>query len=180
MIEIQTIHVDKYDTVPGHSLPQHVGMIDAQDAFDQLEAHLKKIGLLPDEYFSLSFNLKGELPDFSEAVCHTNWGGSEGIYIDIELKYYQDRQPKVLQFATGKTLGDSGDAFLRMSRIAAECSMMLNGRGSIVRVSEKAYQPFWVAEQGRGALEGKIHSAATRAASQTPGEQAMNASSPEL
>ena len=42
----------------------------------------------------------------------------------------------LFNFATGKTLGESGDDFLRMSRIAAECSMMLNGRGETVRFRE--------------------------------------------
>lgn len=43
-----------------------------------------------------------------------------------------DEQPKryFQNFATGKTLGETADDYYRMFRIAAECSMMLNGRGN--------------------------------------------------
>jgi hypothetical protein len=72
---------------------------------------------------------KAPLPDYSEAVCNTNFGKSEGIYIDISLVNYEKDGPKYTRFATGKTLGGTGDDFIRMSRIAGECSLMLNGRG---------------------------------------------------
>lgn len=141
MIELKTIESDKYEPVGDRGHVRHVGMITVQDAFDRLSEHLTKVGLMPDEYFTAPFgiNMSAELPDFDYAVCHTNWGGSEGIYIDISLTYYENREKKSFPFATGKTLESNGDAFLKMSRIAAECSMMLNGRGSIVRLSEHAY-----------------------------------------
>ena len=116
-----------------------VGMMKAGEAFDALEKHLESVGLLPDEYFlSGMFDEKQELPNYYEAICNTNWGGNEGIYIDISLLYKEeDRGPlKFFKLATGKTLSSSGDAFILMSRIAAECSMMLNGFGAVVKVTE--------------------------------------------
>lgn len=126
---IQTIDCDRFSEPDKERRVKHLGMIPAKDAFDQLYTHLQAKNLLPDEYFLFSerdFPDKSELPDFSTAVCHTDFGGSEGIYIDIELKC----RDRTVHFATGKTLDESADAFFLMSRIAAECSLMLNGRGS--------------------------------------------------
>lgn len=141
MREIKTIESERYEKMDDGVHLKYIGMVKAQEAFDTLKKHLEKEGMLPDEYFSLNFQVEGkELPDFCTAVCHTDWGGSEGIYIDIDLIYFENNEQKTFHFATGKTLESSGDAFLKMSRIAAECSMMLNGRGSILRVSEKNYE----------------------------------------
>ena len=71
-----------------------------------------------------------ELPDFNFDLCVPNFGGSAGSYLDIDLIYCdEDGKQKSLRFATGKTLQEGADAFFWMSRIAAECSLMLNGRG---------------------------------------------------
>jgi hypothetical protein len=63
--------------------------------------------MLPDDYFSFcgdwSF-INNEPPDFSLAECVTNFGASEGIYLDITLIYYDEatRKNKRINFATGK------------------------------------------------------------------------------
>ena len=126
---IQTIDCDRWSEPDEQRRVKHLGMIKAKDAFEQLYTHLQAKNLLPDEYFLFTernFPDDAELPDFRTAVCHTDFGGSEGIYIDVDL-YCRDKQ---IHFATGKTLSEDADAFFRMSRIAAECSLMLNGRGS--------------------------------------------------
>ncbi len=126
---IQTIDCDRYSEPDENHRVKHVGMIEAKDAFDQLYTHLQAKNMLPDEYFLFSerdFPDHAELPEFHSAVCHTDFGGSEGIYFDIELQC----RGRMVHFATGKTLDENADAFFKMSRIAAECSLMLNGRGS--------------------------------------------------
>lgn len=141
MRELKTIEVDRWEPSEKKGMVKHVGMISPQAAFDALDKHLKEADMLPDEYFSPnSWDWKGvkELPDYLRASCDVNWGGSEGIYLDIALLYRDENQHlKRFNFATGKTLGTSGDDFLRMSRIAAECSMMLNGRGEIIRFNDE-------------------------------------------
>ena len=126
---INSIEVDRYSGPDERHRVKHLGMIKAQDAFDMLEAHLKSKDMLPDDYFLFSSENfdggAGELPDYMTAICHTNFGDSEGIYIDIVLESEKRR----LRFATGKTLKEDADAFFMMSRIAAESSLMLNGRG---------------------------------------------------
>lgn len=142
MRELHTIEVDRWEPSEKKGMVKHVGMISPQEAFDALDKHLKEADLMPDEYFnpnSWYWKDKKELPDYVCADCNVNWGGNEGIYLDISLLYRDEKQElKRFEFATGKTLGRTGDDFLRMSRIAAECSMMLNGRGDRVRFYEEA------------------------------------------
>ena len=141
MRELHTIEVERWAPGEKQGMVKRVGMISPQEAFDALEKHLKEVDLLPDEYFlSNAYDWKNvkELPVYIRASCDVNWGGSEGIYLDISLLYRDENQQlQHFNLATGKTLGTSGDDFLRMSRIAAECSMMLNGRGEIVRFREE-------------------------------------------
>lgn len=141
MRELRTLEVDRWEPSEKKGMVKHVGMVSPQQAFDALKKHLEEIGLMPDEYFlSDEYSWKDikELPNYIRASCDVNWGGSEGIYLDVVL-LYRDENKHLQHFnlATGKTLGESGDDFLRMSRIAAECSMMLNGRGGLVRFQEE-------------------------------------------
>lgn len=140
MREIKTIEVDKWVPSERKGMVKHAGMISPQEAFDALKKHLEDVGLMPDEYFNLNdwkWNGVKELPDYIRASCDVNWGGNEGIYLDISLLHRENNEIKYFPFATGKTLSRSGDDFLRMSRIAAECSMMLNGRGAKVQFKEE-------------------------------------------
>lgn len=137
--EIHTLDTQIYAPAGDGIHLKLVGMMKAEETFKALKYHLESVGLLPDEYFSGGlYDKKQELPKYYEAICNTNWGGSEGIYIDISLLYREDDmgELKFFKLATGKTLGQSGDDFILMSRIAAECSMMLNGFGAVVKVTE--------------------------------------------
>lgn len=151
---IKTIEVDRWSKPDAQRRVQHIGMIKAQDAFDQLEQHLKDRGLLPDEYFLFSkqnFNDgMDELPNYDQAVCQVNFGGSEGIYIDITLEV-SDGAGRSVQFAAGKTLSEHAEAYQHMSKIAGECSLMLNGRGSGVleQWEDRKNTELFVSEFGR-------------------------------
>lgn len=139
MREIKTIEVDKYSAPNEKGLVRHIGMASPREIFEVLEQHLKANDLMPDEYFlpgNWEYNDVSEVPLYQTAICNVNWGGSEGIYLNIALLYYENGESKFFDLATGKTLSEDGDAYLRMSRIAAECSMMLNGRGDKVRFHE--------------------------------------------
>lgn len=133
MAKIKTFELDRWSEPDEQRRVKHIGMADAQGTFDKLEAHLKRQGLMPDEYFLFSgeySGMAGELPNFEEAVCIPNFGASEGIYLDISLAVRDEAGKQQFQrFATGKTLGETADDYMRMFRIAAECSLMLNGRG---------------------------------------------------
>ena len=48
-----------------------------------------------------------EMPRDAGFFCRTDYGGSEGIYLDMFLESYEDSQ-RGQTFMTGKTLGESG------------------------------------------------------------------------
>lgn len=133
---IKTIEVDRWSEPDAQRRVKHIGMIKAKDAFDQLEKHLKEHGLLPDEYFLFSEESfrdgMEDLPNYDQAVCQVNFGASEGIYLDIALEIPGEKG-RFKSFATGKTLSEHADAYRHMSRIAGECSLLLNGRGMDVK-----------------------------------------------
>ncbi len=119
---------------------RRLDMRTCQDVFDELKNKLESAGLLPDEYFNLNVHIgKDEkIPDYLDARCSINYGESEGIYLDIELNYYDaDEKYMGKHFATGKTLGDTTADFYKMSLAAGECSMLLNGLGRKVENNVK-------------------------------------------
>ena len=127
---LHSFELDRWSKPDENHRVKHIGMADAKETFDKLKTHLETHGLLPDEYFLYSDELSGELPEFEEALCIPNFGSSEGIYLDISLACRNSDGKRYFQsFATGKTLGETADDYFRMFRIAAECSLMLNGRG---------------------------------------------------
>lgn len=133
MARIKSFDVDRWSEPNKKKIVKHIGMRTKKEIFDMLTDHLKRKNLLPDEYFlyaTQNQQTEKELPDYDFALCTPNYGGSEGIYLDIVLMYCDaEDNRQFMRFATGKTLDDSADAFFRMSRIAAECSLLLNGRG---------------------------------------------------
>ena len=127
---LHSFELDRWSKPDENHRVKHIGMADAKETFDKLKTHLETHGLLPDEYFLYSDELSGELPEFEEALCIPNFGSSEGIYLDISMACRNSDGKRYFQsFATGKTLGETADDYFRMFRIAAECSLMLNGRG---------------------------------------------------
>ena len=102
-----------------------VGTKTYQQIFDELTEHLKEVGFVPDEYFDLSPYINdpdAQIPlDTYSFHANADWGGSEGIYIDI----WFTTNNKQCEFAIGKTLADDIEAYIKMSRIAAECQLML-------------------------------------------------------
>jgi len=101
----------------------YAGQRTSQEVFDDLEAHLRSIGYLPDEYFLFDCHNNwgnGRLfPENGWLSCQVDYGGSEGIYLDITLEYYEDKEHKSEHFATGKTLDESGSAMDRMHLTAS-------------------------------------------------------------
>ena len=154
MARIRSFNLDRWSEPDEQHRVRHIGMADARETFEKLKKHLEATGLLPDEYFlfdgEYDTQLKGELPNFDYALCVPNYGASEGIYLDISLVgRNEDGSRKFIRFATGKTLEESGDAFLRMHRIAGECSLLLNGRGFYFERSET---PLFLTEEEADAV----------------------------
>jgi len=90
MEKIKTFELDRWSEPDEQHRVRHIGMADAKETFEKLETHLKEKGMLPDEYFLYEVDMRTkarELPDFNFALCVPNFGGSEGIYLDIDLIY---------------------------------------------------------------------------------------------
>jgi hypothetical protein len=64
----------------------------AQEVFAELRSRLEAVGYLPDKYFMLSRDWKdGETwPRDGDIFCTVAYGGSEGIYLDIYMKYQDE------------------------------------------------------------------------------------------
>ncbi len=135
MATIKSFEVDRWSEKDEKGRVKHVGMLKMGEVFEMLKEYLLSKNMLPDEYFLIDqddWHKDQELPEYDYAICIPNFGGSEGIYLDISLVYEDEqRQRQHMRFATGKTLEEGADAFLKMARIAAECSLMLNGHGTI-------------------------------------------------
>ena len=117
------IQTDKWKPSPDNPNKKvYDGQRTAREVFDDLEAHLKSIGYLPDEYFLFDNRNWGngrEFPSDGWLTNQVDYGGSEGIYLDITLEYYEKGEHRYNHFATGKTLGESGDDLDRMNLIAS-------------------------------------------------------------
>lgn len=94
-----------------------------REVFEDLQNELQAHGLIPDEYFISDFTEK--LPEDVYFKVSTDFGGNEGIYIDIT--FFDGN--KTQNFATGKSLAETADDFMKMSRIGATMQLLLNGNG---------------------------------------------------
>lgn len=101
----------------------------AQEVFEELKHQLEGMGFLPDEYFLLDSHWEDgrQIPEGADIFCTTDYGESEGIYLDAYLKWYADGKPVTQCFATGKTLGESGSDMDRMFLISSAITKAFHG-----------------------------------------------------
>ena len=110
---------------------ERVGQRSGLEVFRELKQRLDSMGMLPDEYFKLDGEWKEgkPIPENAEVFVNTNYGSSEGIYIDGYLKWYQDGEPITKSFFTGKTLGETGADLDRMFLISSAITKAFYGDG---------------------------------------------------
>jgi len=131
MPKIETVNWIPSPGTPGRRV--YADQRAAQEVFNDLEAHLRSIGYLPDDYFN--FDCYGnwangrEFPEDGWLTSQVDYGGSEGIYLDVALEYDEKGQHKCEHFATGKTLGESGSDMDRMHLIASAITKAFNEDG---------------------------------------------------
>ncbi len=111
----------------------YAGQRTAEDVFHELETQLDSVGYLPDEYFTKDW--RGEhgrqIPKGADFFCKTDYGGSEGIYLDVYLEWQEGDKPKKECFITGKTLGESGADLDRMFLISSAITKAFRGDNSV-------------------------------------------------
>ena len=108
---------------------QYAGQRVAQEVFEELKYRLESMGYLPDEYFLMDREWENgrEIPKDADIFCTTDYGGSEGVYLDVYLKWYENDQPVIRSFITGKTLGESGTDLDRMFLISSVITKAFHG-----------------------------------------------------
>ena len=112
---------------------KYAGQRTAEDVFHELETQLDSVGYLPDEYFTMDWRWEHgrQIPKGADFFCKTDYGGSEGIYLDMFLEWYEDSQRRTEHFMTGKTLGESGADLDRMFLISAAITKAFRGDNSV-------------------------------------------------
>ena len=101
-----------------------------QEVYEELKHRLEGMGYLPDGYFLLDdvWEDGKVVPRDADLFCTTDYGASEGIYLDVRLIWYgEDGKPVIKTFATGKTLGESGSDMDRMFLISSAITKAFHG-----------------------------------------------------
>lgn len=108
---------------------EYAGQPTAQEVFEELKHRLEGMGYLPDEYFLMDSHWEDgwEIPKDADIFCTTDYGGSEGVYLDVYLKWYEDGKPVTKSFITGKTLGENGNDLDRMFLISSAITKAFHG-----------------------------------------------------
>ena len=111
----------------------YAGQRTAEEVFHELKARLDSVGYLPDEYFTMDWRWEHgrQIPRGADFFCKTDYGGSEGIYLDVFLEWCEEGQRKTEHFMTGKTLGESGADMDRMSLISSAITKAFRGDNSV-------------------------------------------------
>lgn len=110
---------------------EFIGTRSASEVFEELKQRLDGMGLLPDEYFELAPEwTEGKLlPRDAGFFITTDYGTSEGIYLDAYLKWFENDNSVTRSFFTGKTLGETGYDLDRMHLIASAITKAFHGEG---------------------------------------------------
>ena len=130
-----------------------LGGRNGQEVYEELKHRLEGMGCLPDEYFLLDDDWEDGrvIPKGADLFCTTDYGDSEGIYLDVYLKWYgEDDKPVIKSFATGKTLGESGSDMDRMFLISSAITKAFHGEHG-------AYARFQRLEDGTEADGAVLH-----------------------
>lgn len=126
---MQTIELKKWEPSPETpNMLQYAGQRTAQEVFEELRYRLQSTGYLPDEYFLMDTMWENrEIPKDADIFCITDYGGSEGVYLDVYLKWDEDGKPITKSFVTGKTLGENGTDLDRMFLISSAITKAFHG-----------------------------------------------------
>ena len=108
---------------------EYAGQRVAQEVFEELKHRLESQGYLPDEYFLMNSEWENgrEIPRDADIFCTTDYGSSEGVYLDAYLRWPENDQLITRKFFTGKTLGENGNDLDRMFLISSAITKAFHG-----------------------------------------------------
>ena len=134
---MKKIELEQWEPLPGDPRrAQYAGQRTAQEVFEELKHRLEGMGYLPNEYFLMDREWENgrEIPKDADIFCTTDYGGNEGVYLDVYLKWYENNRPVTRSFITGKTLDETGAALDRMFLISSAITKAFHGdRGTYAR-----------------------------------------------
>ena len=129
---MERIKLSRWEPSPGDpQRMEYAGQRSAQEVFEELRHRLEGMGYLPDEYFLMDSHWENgrEIPKDADIFCAADYGGSEGVYLDVYLKWRENGQPVTKSFITGKTLGETGADLDRMFLISSAITKAFHGDG---------------------------------------------------
>lgn len=105
---MKEIGLEQWEPSPGDPRQmQYAGQRAAQEVFEELKHRLESMGYLPDEYFLMDREWENgrKIPKGADIFCTTDYGSSEGVYLDVYLKWYENNRPVKMidMFAVGHT-----------------------------------------------------------------------------
>ena len=111
---------------------RYAGQPVAEEVFAELGQRLEGMGMMPDEYFLMDREWENgrEIPRGADIFVTTDYGESEGVYLDGYLKWYEDGKPVTKSFFTGKTIGETGYDLDRIFLISSAITKAFHGEGS--------------------------------------------------
>lgn len=129
---MESIKLEHWEPDPANKrYVRYVSQQRAEEAFLELKQRLDSMGMLPDEYFLMDTEWENgrEIPKGADVFVTTDYGASEGVYLDGYLKWYEDGKSVIKSFFTGKTLGNTGADLDRMFLIASAITKAFHGDG---------------------------------------------------
>lgn len=136
MKTIRTFDIELWTEPEEKERAKELGLDTTQGVFEALKAHLEENGLLPDKSFEPWDKEPTPMPYFDYARCNVDFTEPDGVCMSVELVTLVNSEWNGRTFATAYLNGNNAEDYLRMCRIAAECSLMFNGRGREMKVDE--------------------------------------------
>lgn len=137
MRTLQTFDIELWTEPEERERARVLGLDTTQGVFKALESHLEEAGLLPEKFFEPRDEKLSPMPYFDYARCDVDFAEPEGVVMSIELVTLVDNEWEGRRFATAGIHGSTAEDYLRMCRIAAECSLMFNGRGQRFELADE-------------------------------------------
>lgn len=132
--KLQSIEIDRHIRQPidGEYTAAVRGQLTYAEVFEMLKSHLKAVGMISESsnWLQLSENINPNeyIPkdwksfDFTIAI--------DGEYIKMNIFINRENSEKE-DFIQSNTPSNDADDFVNVSRIAAQCNLMLNGNGCV-------------------------------------------------
>ncbi len=97
--------------------------ITTAEYFDLICKLLDEKGLMPNDILDYRLGAFQPVPirtyEFS-IRNNLDYGGSEGIYLDLAIEYWEERERKIKELGTFKTLHDTPEAMRIMAKLLAD------------------------------------------------------------